>query len=92
MSKLLFMPVSIASGILAGLLGRKSFTLIWSAVDKQEPPKAEHRRIGIPKLILALVLEGALLRLARGLVDHASRKGFAGLTGVWPGEEGPEPS
>ncbi|HEY4996396.1 MAG TPA: DUF4235 domain-containing protein, partial [Solirubrobacteraceae bacterium] len=75
MSKLLFLPISITSGILAGLLGRKAFEAIWSAVDDQEPPKAEHRRIAIPKLILALSLEGALFRLLKGLVDHASRKG-----------------
>ncbi len=92
MSKLLFLPVSITSGILAGLLGRKTFDLIWSAVDDQEPPRAEHRRIPLPKLMLALSLEGALFRLIKGLVDHASRKGFAGVTGVWPGEEGPEPT
>jgi hypothetical protein len=92
MSKLLFLPVSIGTGILAGLLSRKTFELIWSAVDDQEPPQAEHRRVGIPKLALALSVEGALFRLVKGLVDHASRKGFAGVTGVWPGEEGPEPS
>jgi hypothetical protein len=92
MSKLLFLPVSIAGGILAGLLSRKTFALIWSAVDDQEPPKAEHRRVGVPKLALALALEGALFRLVKGLVEHASRKGFADFTGVWPGEEGPEPS
>jgi hypothetical protein len=33
------------------------------------------------------VLEGAIVRLLRGGVDHASRRGFARLTGSWPGEE-----
>jgi hypothetical protein len=27
----------------------------------------------------------------RGLVDHYARRGFAALTGSWPGEERPEP-
>ena len=27
----------------------------------------------------------------RGFVDHGSRRGFARLTGSWPGEEAPEP-
>ncbi|MBA3809436.1 MAG: DUF4235 domain-containing protein [Solirubrobacterales bacterium] len=92
MSKLIFLPISIGSGILAGLLGRKTFDLIWGAVDDEQPPQAEHRHVPIPKLILALTLEGALFRLVKGLVDHASRKGFASVTGVWPGEERPEPS
>jgi hypothetical protein len=39
------------------------------------------------KLVLALVLEGALVRLLRGGLDHASRHGFARVTGAWPGAE-----
>jgi hypothetical protein len=92
MSKLLFLPISIGSGILAGLLSRKTFDLVWGAVDDKQPPQAEHRHVGIPKLVLALSIEGAVFRLVKGLVDHASRKGFASLTGIWPGDEGPEPS
>jgi hypothetical protein len=41
---------------------------------------------------LALVIEGALFRLVKGLFDHASRRGFAKATGSWPGEEAPEPA
>jgi len=41
--------------------------------------------VGFAKLALALGLEGALLRLMRGLVDHASRVTFMRLTGRWLG-------
>jgi hypothetical protein len=27
----------------------------------------------------------------RGLADHGTRRGFARVTGSWPGEERPEP-
>ncbi|HEU4706980.1 MAG TPA: hypothetical protein VFS64_07335 [Solirubrobacterales bacterium] len=40
---------------------------------------------------MALALEGAIFRLAKGLVDHGTRSSFAKLTGFWPGEEAPEP-
>ena len=40
--------------------------------------------------IPALLTEGALARVVRGLVDHGSRHGRARLTGAWPGEERPE--
>jgi Protein of unknown function (DUF4235) len=89
--KLLFAPVSIVSGLIAGLLGRKVFARVWAVVDNEEPPKPEHRWISWPKLLGALALEGAVFRLVKGAVDHASRGGFAKLTGKWPGEEAPEP-
>jgi hypothetical protein len=91
MGKLMFLPVSIGSGLLAGLIGKKMFQLIWGVIDDEEAPKAEHRYISVPKLLAALAIEGALFALIRGLVDHGSRHAFARATGAWPGEERPEP-
>ena len=50
----------------------------------------EHREIEWPKLITALLIEGAIFRLVKGLVDHQVRVAFARTTGTWPGTEGPE--
>lgn len=86
----LFRPVSILGGLAAGLLAKKLFERGWGMIDDQEPPDAEHREIDWPKMIIALMLEGAIFTLARGLIDHATRVGFARYTGVWPGEERPE--
>jgi Protein of unknown function (DUF4235) len=86
MSKLIFRPVSIVAGVLAGLLGRKLFQRVWGVVDDAQPPKPEQRPVAIGKLALALVLEGALFRLVKGLADHGSRQAFSRLTGAWPGE------
>ena len=88
--KLAFIPVSIAGGLLAGLIGKKVFEQLWGLVDEEEPPEPEHREISMVKLALALILEGAIFRLIRGLFDHGARRGFARLTGSWPGEESPE--
>jgi Protein of unknown function (DUF4235) len=82
--KLMFRPV----GVLAGLLARRTFALLWRAVDEQAPPRPEQRRAGVAKLALALSLEGAVFRLVKGVVDNASRRGFAAVTGLWPGEDG----
>jgi hypothetical protein len=87
MSKLLFMPFRIVTGLLAGLLGKQALDQIWSRIDEQGPPKPEDRRTSVARLALALALEGALLRVIRGLVDHESRRGFAVLTGSWPGDD-----
>jgi hypothetical protein len=91
MGKLMFLPVSIGTGLLAGLIGKKTFQLIWGVIDDEEAPKAEHRYISVPKLVVALAIEGALFALIRGLVDHGSRHAFARATGAWPGDERPEP-
>jgi hypothetical protein len=85
--KALFVPVSVLVGLLAGLLSKKLFTLVWAAIDGADPPNPKHRVEDHVKLAAALVLEGAMARLLRGGVDHASRHGFAHFTGSWPGEE-----
>jgi hypothetical protein len=89
MTKLIFMPLRIVAGLLAGIVGKSLFRAVWGVIDDQEAPKAEYRRIRVPLLALALVIEGALFRALRGLADHGSRRLFAKLTGVWPGEEAP---
>lgn len=87
---ILFRPLSILGGLAAGLLAKKLFEQGWSLIDDQEPPDAEHREINWPKMVMALMLEGAIFTLSRGLIDHAARVAFARYTGVWPGEERPE--
>jgi uncharacterized protein DUF4235 len=88
--KLLFLPFSIVSGLVAGFLSKKVFDGVWHLVDDEEAPEAEYKEISIAKLALALALEGAIFRAVRGLVDHEARKGFYNLTGSWPGDEAPE--
>lgn len=88
--KFVFAPISIVLGLIAGVLGKKLFEQVWGLIDDEEPPKPEHREFSWPKLISALVVEGAIFRLVKGLVDHGTRTSFAKATGSWPGEERPE--
>jgi hypothetical protein len=90
MGKLLFTPLSIAGGLLAGLVGKKLFEQIWGLIDREEPPEAKHRDISVWKMIAALAIEGAIFRAVRGAIDHYSRRSYARFTGSWPGEEEPE--
>ncbi len=89
--KAIFTPFSIGIGLLAGILARKVFDALWSAIDDEEAPNPKFREINYGKLVPALLLQGAVLRLVRGFVDHGLRHGFARATGSWPGEERPEP-
>lgn len=89
--KFLFLPISITAGLISGLIGKKAFEQIWGLIDDEEPPHPQHREFQWPKLIGALLLEGAIFRLLKGLTDHGARRAFASLTGSWPGEEAPKP-
>lgn len=91
MLKLMFMPFRLVGGMLAGVVATKIFERIWRVVDKADAPDPEHREIPIPKLLAALVIEGAIFRAVRGLFDHGSRVAFSRVTGRWPGAERPEP-
>jgi hypothetical protein len=86
-----FTPLGLVLGLLAGQLSRKLFDVAWSAVDDEEAPRPKHRDIPYVKLIAALLIEGAIARVVRGLVDHGARQSWRALTGAWPGEERPEP-
>jgi len=84
----LFRPVGLIAGLVAGLVARKIFERGWSAFSEEEPPSPEQQSPGLPRLVLALVAEGAIFTVVRGLVDHGSRVAFQRYTGAWPGDDG----
>jgi hypothetical protein len=90
MSGLAFRPVSIIGGLLGGLIAAKLFEFAWGRFADEEAPEPGHREIAWPQLVVALVVEGALFRLIRGLIDRGTRVAFVRATGSWPGEEKPE--
>lgn len=89
--KLLFIPISIGGGLVAGALSKKLFDVVWGLVDDEEPPAPEHRDVSWPRLVTALAVQGAIFRVTRGAVERGTRRGFFALTGSWPGEKRPEP-
>jgi len=85
--KLVFAPIGIVAGLLAGLVAQKGFDRLWAVFDDEDPPEPEQRDASYPKLVTALLVEGAVFRLTKGVVDHGVRGGFARMTGKWPGED-----
>jgi Protein of unknown function (DUF4235) len=88
--KVLFTPISLISGLLAGLVASKLFEFIWGRFADEEAPEPNQREISWPILVVAMVVEGAVFRLTRGLVDRGTRVAFARFTGAWPGEDRPD--
>jgi hypothetical protein len=87
--KLLFKPVSVLTGRLAGITARRLTDRLWGVVDDGQPPRADQRTAPWQKLAARLAIEGAVFAVVSGLADHASRRWFEARTGRWPGEERP---
>lgn len=90
MGKLVFIPFSMAAGILAGLISKKMFSALWGVVDDEEPPAPEHREVSWPRMVAAAAIEGAAFSSARAVTDHGARIAYERATGRWPGEEEPD--
>lgn len=89
--KILFIPISVVGGLIAGAVSRKVFDRIWALFDEEEPPASKDRDIDWTKLAIAAVLQGAIFRLIKEVSDHYSRRAFYRTTGKWPGEKKPKP-
>lgn len=88
--KKLFTPISLLVGLGAGQVAKKLFDVIWSRFDDEQAPEAKYREIEMAKLVPALLVQGAVFKLVKGLTDHGLRHAFANVTGTWPGDERPQ--
>jgi hypothetical protein len=89
--KLIYKPFGIVLGIIAGLIGRQLFNFVWGKLDEEEPPEATTEEAPWAKVLGAAALQGAIFAAVRATVNRSGAKGFAHLTGVWPGERRPDP-
>lgn len=87
--KFVFAPIGIVAGLVAGLIAQRGFERIWALIDNEEAPEPGQSDARLSKLVPALLIEGAIFRLTKGLVDRGARRGFASLTGAWPGDDRP---
>ena len=92
--KLIYKPFGIVLGILAGLLSRRLFTVIWGRIDPdhEEPPEAKTKDTSAAKAVGAAALQAAVFAGVRAGVDRAGARGFEKATGVWPGEKEKDPA
>jgi hypothetical protein len=87
MTRILFAPLSIVAGIVAGFVGKTLFEFLWGRIDEEEAPEPSHLRTTWLKVLLAAGLEGAIFRATRAATDRGARFAFYRATGSWPGEE-----
>ena len=87
---IIYKPIGIIAGILAGLFSKRLFTAVWAKIDEEDPPKANTELATWSKLLTAAALQGVIFKVVRTIVDRQTAKGFKGLTGFWPGEKAPD--
>ena len=88
---LIYKPIAVVLGLIAGFLSKKIFDQVWGLIDEEEPPKPNTELASWPKVLAAAAVQGLTFRLTRAAIERAGAKAFAGVTGTWPGEKEPEP-
>jgi hypothetical protein len=89
--KLIYKPFGIILGILAGLLSKRVFDVIWSHIDEEEPPKPTTEQAPWSKVLAAAAVQGVTFKVTRAAVDRVGAQGWRHLFGIWPGEKRPDP-
>jgi hypothetical protein len=89
--KLIYRPIGLILGLLAGLVGKRLFDFAWTKIDDQDPPKGTTQRAPWGKVLSAAALQGVIFKTTRVVVDRYGAQGWYYLTGSWPGEKRPDP-
>jgi hypothetical protein len=88
---LIYKPIGIFLGIVAGLLGKRLFNFAWTKIDDEDPPKGTTEQAPWVKVLGAAALQGVIFKTVRVVVDRYGAIGWSYLTGTWPGEKRPDP-
>ncbi len=88
--KLLYKPIGLLFGLIAGLVSRQLFRTMWDLVDKEEPPKPTTEQASWPRVVGAAALQALVFASVRAVTDRLGAQGFRHLTGIWPGEKEPK--
>jgi predicted metal-dependent enzyme (double-stranded beta helix superfamily) len=87
--KLVSMLISVLGGVLAGVI----FKSIWKvAAGEEEAPKATDPRRSWREVLLAAVLQGAIVALVKAVVDRGAAQGIHKFTGIWLDDDDHHPA
>jgi uncharacterized protein DUF4235 len=91
MARLFYKPLGLLVSVLGGMIAGAIFKRVWSSVAREEdPPEATDATKGWPEVVAAATLEGAVFGGVKAAIDRAGARGFANLTGAWPGQTDPD--
>jgi hypothetical protein len=86
-AKLVYRPIGLIGGILAGAVSGAIFKQVWRRVaDRDDAPDALQSEYSTKEVLLASAIQGAIFSVTKAAVDRAGATGFTKLTGKWPGD------
>lgn len=88
-ARILYKPWGITGSIVAGLIARQVFEIIWLKVvptDTDDPPKPLESEYALKQIVVASAIQGAIFAVVKALFQRASARGFQRWTGEWPGD------
>jgi hypothetical protein len=85
MNRLLYKPVGIGLGVLAGTVAGTIFRRVWRALSHEDSaPHATDEMSSWGEVLSAAALQGAIFALVRAAFDRGGAAGFRRVTGEWP--------
>ena len=82
--KLLYKPIALIAGLIAGRLGRSIFRSLWAKIDNGPPPRPGSGEGSVAKVIGAQALQAGVMAGVAAGVDRAFARAFHYLIGAWP--------
>jgi len=85
-SKLVYRPIGLAAGAVAGLAAGVLFKQVWRlAGGEHDAPDALDEERSWTEILAAAALQGAIFALVKAAVDRGTARGVQKVTGNWPG-------
>jgi len=80
-AKALYKPLSLATGVLGGILAGAAFRQIWKRVgDDDQAPDPKDLARSNREVLVAAALQGAVFAVVKAAVDRAGARGYRALT------------
>lgn len=86
--KVLYKPIAMVLGILAGAIAGKIVSQVWSRVgdDDAIPPAPDQKETNWTMVLAGAALQGAVYAIVKAAVKRGGAQGVEKMTGTWPGK------
>jgi hypothetical protein len=89
LTKELYRPVGWVCSVVAGVAAGVVFKRLWRRIthgEHERAPSALQLEYGVPEILAAAALQGAIAGGVKALVDRGGARAFQRWTGEWPGD------
>lgn len=86
-AQIIYRPIGLIGSLVASAVAASVFQLVWKKVaHEDDAPTAMQSEYRLREILLASAVRGAIVAVFRALVSRGGARGFAKLTGSWPGD------